>query len=225
MNRNAGKNDPPKTLSPQEAGEIIRLANIIYFRTKVWDNSYWMGLKLAKCPMDLWIYQELIVNNQPDVLIETGTYTGGSALFFAQIMDLVGHGKVITVDIEKYNTFPKHPRIEYLTGSSTDPSIIGLIKNRIAGSSKTMVILDSDHHTEHKLKEMEVYGSLMYPGDYMIVEDSCFDEYPAWPEFGPGPAAAIREYFSRHADFEIDKSMEKHLISFAPKGFLRKTKP
>jgi len=184
-----------------------------------------MGLKLAKCPMDLCVYQELIVNHRPDVLIKTGTYTGGSALFFAQIMDLVGHGKVISVDIEKYSSFPRHPRIEYLTGSSTDPSIISHIESRIAELSKTMVILDSDHHMEHKLKEMELYGKLMRPGDYIIVEDSCFDDYPAWPEFGPGPAAAIREYFSRYSDFEIDKSMENTLYLLRRKAFYEKSQP
>jgi cephalosporin hydroxylase len=222
MAADRNSDDGQGVMSRQQMDEIMRLANILYFRTKVWDNTYWMGVKTAKCPMDMWMYQEWMAASRPDVIIETGTFVGGSALFFAQVMDMLGHGKVITVDIEKFHTLPEHPRIEYLVGPSTDPATVERVRQGVGDARNVMVILDSDHHAPYKLEEMRVYGAFVSRGNYMIVEDSCFDEYPAWPEFGPGPAAAIRQYLAENDDFRIDRSMEKHIISFAPKGFLKK---
>lgn len=222
MTANEGVANGQSVMSRQQMDEIMRLANIIYFRTKVWDNTYWMGVKTAKCPMDMWMYQEWMVANRPDVIIETGTFVGGSALFFAQVMDVIGHGKVVTIDIEKFHTLPAHPRIEYVVGLSTAPETVEQVRKGVGDAGNVMVILDSDHHAPYKLEEMQVYGKFVSPGNYMIVEDSCFDEYPAWPEFGPGPAEAIRQYLAENSDFQIDRDMERHAISFAPKGFLKK---
>ena len=170
-----------KVMTAEHKQELIRIANIIYFRSKVWDDTYWMGKKIGKCPMDLWVYQESIVRKKPDVIIETGTYIGGSALYFAYILHLVNHGKVLTIDVKEFDDSPEHPRIEYIIGSSTDPSTIQAVEKFVGGATNIMVILDSDHHTKHKLREMEIYGKYVNPGNYMIVEDSCFDDYPAWP--------------------------------------------
>lgn len=215
-------NPQQRVLSKQEMNEVMRLANIIYFRANVWGRTYWMGRKTAKCPMDMWVYQEMIHELKPDFIVETGTFHGGSALFFAQMLDLVGKGQVITVDIEKQADCPEHPRIDYVTGSAIAAETLKLIKQKIASASSVMVILDSEHKAPFKLEEMQLYGELVTPGNYMIVEDSCFDEFPAWPEFGPGPATALREYMAGNPPFTIDREREKHIITFAPKGFLRK---
>lgn len=208
-------------MTVMERNEIIRLANIIYFRTQVWDNTEWMGIKTAKCPMDMWIYQELIYKIKPDYMIETGTLNGGSALFFAHMFDLVDNGKVISIDIEQHKNLPEHDRISYITGSSTSINTIESIQKLVNDASSVMVILDSDHHHLHKLKEIKLYSRFVTPGSYLIVEDSCFDEYPAWPEYGPGPAIAIQDFISGNPKFEIDRSLERHMISFSPKGFLK----
>jgi cephalosporin hydroxylase len=111
-------NNNAPSAGPPPAAEILRLANIIYFRSQVFDRTEWMGYRAAKCPMDMWIYQELMHKLGTDLLIETGTLLGGSALFFAHMFDLMGRGKVISVDIEIRDNLPQHPRIEYVEGSS-----------------------------------------------------------------------------------------------------------
>src|SRR4051794_36848818 len=117
----------PQPLTDGEAtvalvGEFSKL----YHSSKAttWKNTYWLGIPVLKCPLDLWIYQELVHTQGPDLIVETGTHTGGSALFLATMCDLVGHGQVLTVDIENRAGRPSHPRIEYLLGSSTDPAIL-----------------------------------------------------------------------------------------------------
>ena len=212
-----------RTISPQEAQEILRLANILYFKNGSYANTKWMGIQAAKCPMDMWVYQELIHSLDTELLIETGTLMGGSALFFAHVFDIMGRGKVISVDIIKRENLPKHPRIKYLTGSSIDKSILKKIKKRADKSTSTMVILDSDHKADYKLKELNAYASFVTKGNYMIAEDSSFDYYPAWPEYGPGPATAVRDFMKTNKNrYEIDRSQEKHLITFAPMAFLKK---
>jgi Cephalosporin hydroxylase len=47
---------------------------------------------VQKCPLDLWIYQELLHELEPDLIVETGTAESGSALFLASICDLVDKG-------------------------------------------------------------------------------------------------------------------------------------
>ncbi len=200
----------------------ISQANILYFRSQVFNQTEWMGVKAAKCPMDMWVYQELMVRLKTDLLIETGTWLGGSALFFAHIFDLMGQGRVITVDIEKQPDLPQHERIEYLHGSSLDDGIIQHMQAACDQARSVLVILDSDHRKAHKLAELKRYAPMVSPGSYLIAEDSCFDYYPAWPEFGAGPARAVREFMQSNTEFEIDRQQERHMLTFAPIGFLRK---
>ncbi len=202
--------------------ELTRLANQVYFRAGVFNQTLWMGHKAAKCPMDMWVYQELMVRLRTDLVIETGTWMGGSALYFAHLLDLMGHGRVITVDIHTQPGRPEHDRIDYLEGSSIDDRIVEEIGNRASDSSSVLVILDADHHAEFKLEEMNRYAPMVTPESYLIAEDSCFDHYPAWPEFGPGPAHAVNQFIKSNRDFEIDRRQERHMITFCPRAFLRR---
>jgi cephalosporin hydroxylase len=204
------------------AAEILRLANIIYFRSQVFDHTEWMGHKAAKCPMDMWVYQELMHKLKTDLLIETGTLFGGSALFFAQMFDLMGRGKVISIDIELRDNLPQHPRIEYIEGSSVATEVLGQVAAASDTAESVVVLLDSDHKAAYKQEEMRLYSGFVTPGSYMIAEDTCFDAYPAFPEYGPGPATAVREFMAVNSDFEVDHSLERHLLTFVPGGFLRR---
>src|SRR5207253_890678 len=110
---------------------------------------------------------EILYERQPDLVIETGTYEGGSALYLAHQMDLIGHGKVITVDITIRDTFAEHPRIEYITGSSVDPAIVAAIRKGAEKCERVMVILDSDHSQQHVTRELGHYNTMVTPGDYL----------------------------------------------------------
>lgn len=209
-------------ISASDAHEIVRLANIIYFRQQVYEKTNWMGRPAAKCPMDMWMYQELIHALKTDLLIETGTLHGGSALFFAHLFDIIGHGKVLSIDIELQSNLPQHPRIEYIRGSSVDEKILEQIEKQASAAKSVTVILDSDHAAAYKLKELDAYSKFVTKGNYIIAEDSCFDYYPAWPEYGPGPAQAIEAFIKKNDKFKVDRNPELHLISFSPMGFLKR---
>ena len=187
-----------------------------------WDRTWWMGVKTEKAPTDMWIYQELLYRIRPQLIIETGTRHGGSALFLAHMCDLLGTGEVVTVDIVTPENPPRHPRITYLTGSSTSPEIADEVRRRAAGKSPVFVILDSDHSMKHVLDEIHIYGPLVTPGSYMIVEDTNVNGHPVWREHGPGPFEALQQFFSQEQEFEIDRECERHLLTMHPFGFLRK---
>ena len=221
-NKIENQREDERTISPEEIQEIIRLANILYFKSKVYEDTKWMGIKTAKNPLDMWVYQEIICKLNADIIIETGTYHGGSALFFANILDVLGKGKILSIDLNIPNSLPKHDRIEYIEGSSTSESVIEQVSEISKNSKSTMVILDSDHRASHKLLELSLYAKFVTKGNYLIAEDSCFDYYPAWPEFGEGPAIAVKQFMENNVNFEIDRTKEKHLITFSPKAFLKK---
>jgi cephalosporin hydroxylase len=190
--------------------------------TRTWSNTRWLGVPLQKCPFDLWVYQELLHELRPAVIVECGTAYGGSALFLASLCDLLGEGEIVTIDIEEYADRSVHDRITYLSGSSTDPAIVETVRDRVKGRSPVLVLLDSNHERDHVLAELRLYGPLVTPGSYLVVEDSNVNGNPVLPDFGPGPAEAIEAFLAESDDFEVDESREKYFLTFNPSGYLRK---
>jgi cephalosporin hydroxylase len=171
----------------------------------------------------MWMYQELLYTLKPDFILETGTRHGGSALFYCQMMDLIGVPcEVVTVDIEKLTNPPQHPRLTYLTGSSTAPEMVAEVKRRAAGKKQVFVVLDSDHSCDHVLAEMRAYHDIVTPGSYMIVEDTNVNGHPVYPAHGPGPMEALQQFLPENGNFEIMKQCEKFLFTMHPNGWLRK---
>jgi cephalosporin hydroxylase len=195
-----------------------------YAESRVWlEHTPWLGTPVRKCPFDLWIYQEIMFRTQPDVIIETGTLFGGSALYLASICDLLVNGRVISIDIEENEARPSHPRILYLTGSSVAPDIIDRVKAEVADANRVMVILDSDHHDDHVLGELQAYGPLVTEGCYLIVEDTLAGQFS--PErWGAGPSAAIQKFMSSNQSFVTDTSCEKFLMTFNPGGYFKRVR-
>lgn len=196
---------------------------------RTWNNTYWLGVPIYKCPSDMIIYQEIIHELKPDIIIECGSADGGSALFLASICELINNGNIITIDImQQYNKCsfkkerPLHKRIKYLTGSSTSEEIIEQVKNMISSKDKVLVILDSDHHKEHVLKELRMYSHFVTMDSYLIVEDTNINGHPVYPDFGPGPMEAIEEFLKENNQFAVDRDKEKLLLTFNPCGYLRR---
>lgn len=190
---------------------------------RTWKDTYWMGVPIQKNPMDCWVYQEMIHYLRPDYIIETGTKVGGSTLFFATILDAVGGGEVITVDIDHIYNLPQHKRITYLTGSSIDDVIIDFISPRVK-NKVVMVILDSDHGKGHVLKELELYSKFVSIGSYLIVEDTNICGFPVIGQAEPGPLDAIMEFLKVNKNFKINRECEKFYLTFSPCGFLFREK-
>ena len=188
---------------------------------RVHHRTTWMGVPCLKCPMDLWAYQEILAEVRPDVVVETGTHLGGSALFLAHMLDLLGKGEVITIDILDRPERPTHPRIRYVTGSSADAGLVrGLLAER--PDAKRLVILDSDHSKAHVEKELALFAPFVSVGSYLVVEDSNVNGHPVLPDFGPGPSEAVGEFLAVNPGFTADLSREKFLMTFNPGGYLKR---
>lgn len=185
-------------------------------------NPKWLGVAALKCPFDLWIYQEILHEIKPDVILETGTARGGSALFLASILDMLGAGQLISIDIVRRPEWPTHPRVTYLTGSSTSAPILEEVRRRVAGASRVMVILDSDHRKDHVLEELKLYSPLVTKGSYLIVEDTNVNGRPVFLAFGPGPGEAVDEFLKDNPFFSRDTSRERFFVTFNPGGYLRR---
>ena len=219
------RDQPP--LTAEEKALVERFHDFYYRRwqTHAGDtiDVSWFGYIVRKCPLDLWIYQELLVRTRPDLVIETGTLYGGSAIFMATIMDIMGHGHVITIDQCTKPDRPQHPRVSYWTGSSTDPAIVRKAKE-VAAGRRAMVILDSDHSAGHVFQEIVSYSPLVHVGDYLIVEDTNVNGHPTYKEYGPGPMEALQRFLAESDEFMIDERCERFLVTMNPKGYLKRVR-
>jgi cephalosporin hydroxylase len=182
-----------------------------------------LGTPVLKLPLDLWLFQELIVELRPDLLVETGTFAGGSALYYATVMEAIGAGRVVSIDVDIDPARPEHPRIDYVHGASTDPRVVDHVRASADGAERVMVILDSDHAKGHVLEEMRAYAPLVSLGSLLIVEDTNINGHPVDPDFGPGPMEAVTQFLAEMAGFTLDRDLERRfLITFQPRGYLRR---
>jgi cephalosporin hydroxylase len=191
-----------------------------------WHATIFRGFPIYKVPQDLWTYIELLGEIRPRTIIETGTADGGSAYFFASLLDMYGVKgyRVVTIDIQPFSLpKPVHPNIWYVPSfSSVDwPPKQG----RVAGGQQitipphleppVLVVLDSDHAKDHVLRELDIYGPLVSPGSYLVVEDSNVNGHPVLNEHGPGPHEALTEWLPQHPEFKEDRARaQKQLFSF-----------
>jgi len=215
--------------SARNIQSVITNFNRVYYDSMVWQMTRYLGVPTQQFPSDLWVIQEIITELKPDVIIETGTYHGGSTLYFADILDRVNEqGRVISVDIapkiEKASAFATfRKRVDVIRGDSVSPEVISEIAQRV-GSGTVLVTLDSLHTKEHVLKEMNLYSRFVTPGSYLIVQDTNINGHPVYPTFGPGPMEAMEEFLKSNRDFEVDRSREKYMLTAYPSGFLKKTR-
>lgn len=177
----------------------------------------WRGVKVIKFTTDLLTYEEVIWANKPRWIIETGTKFGGSALFFQDMLDMVGEGgRVVTVD--KYPVAKeKDPRITYLEGGSTSTEVLTQVRELVSVGGSVMVVLDSDHSRQHVKRELVRYSPLVTSGQYLVVED-CYEKDAKL--FGPGEA---RDWFlGRSRDFVQTNLENYHLIGVCRGGWLKR---
>jgi cephalosporin hydroxylase len=202
----------------------IHRFHCLYYESswQTWKNTRWLSVNAYKTPLDLWIYQELLVTLRPQLVIETGTAAGGSALFLATVCDAIDCGEIVSIDSEARLGRPSHARVTYVMGSSTAPETLAAVAQRARGKAPVMVILDSDHSHDHVLAELRKYSEFVTPGSYLVVEDTNLSGHPVVPNFGPGPMEAIRDFLRERSDFEPDAEQEKFFLSFNAGGYLRR---
>ncbi len=209
--------------------DVIRRFNKLYYERDSWNRMTWLGVKTLQNPPDTWVLQELVTQLRPDFIIDSGTYSGGSALYLATVMEALDlDGKILTIDIApNVEAASKHrywgTRIESFVSSSTDPKLVAQLRERVAGK-QVLVLLDSLHTRDHVFDELEAYAPMVPVGSYIVVQDTNINGHPAHPEFGPGPWEAVQDFLARHPEFEIDKSREKFLLTFTPDGYLKRVR-
>ena len=196
----------------------------------------WLGLPVIQYPQDLAALQEIVWRTRPQLILETGIARGGSLVFFASLLELIGAGgRVIGVDIEirahNRRAIEQHPlakRITLVEGSSIDPAVAHKVRALAAAAPSVMVVLDSNHAHEHVAEELRLYSPLVRSGGYLIVLDTVVEDLPAelFPgrPWGPGhnPRTAVQAFLRSNARFEVDAEIEaKLMLTVAPGGYLR----
>ncbi len=191
---------------------------------RIMNQTTYFGVKALKNPLDHWVYQELIYENQPDIIIEIGNANGGSTLSLAHFCDLLGRGKVIGLDIshqEIPDSVKNHCRITLIEGDACQ--CFTEVEKMISSNDRVLIIEDSAHTYENTLNILRIYSKLLKAGDYFIVEDSiCHHGLSVGPD--PGPYEAIEAFLKENGDFVIDRNRESFLITWNPKGYLRRTR-
>ena len=199
-------------------------------------NFTWLGRPIIQFPQDLAALQEIIWDTKPDLIIETGIAHGGSLIFHASMLQLLGNdGRVLGVDIDirdhnraEIEAHPMFERIEMIQGSSIDGSTADQVRMIAGGAKRVMVVLDSNHTHAHVERELELYAPLVTKDCYLVVCDTLIEDMPAgsfpdrpWDK-GNNPATAVREFLSATDRFEVDATIDAKLqISVAPGGYLK----
>ncbi len=191
--------------------------------TNYFHNIHWLGNQVFQNVLDLWTTADTIAEVRPQLIIESGTYQAGSALFYASLFDLMGFGHVITIDVERRHNH-EHPRVEFWIGDSTSEAVVDRASAAAQQQSgAVMVILDSDHASAHVKCEMDAYAPMVTPGSYLLVQDGVIDTLGIFRDRRPGPLAAIRAFLREHDEFEVDgERSNRFLITHHPSGWLRR---
>ncbi len=201
-------------------------------------NFNWLDRPIIQMPEDILMMQEIIFQVKPDLIIETGIAHGGSLIFSASMLEILGHGEVVGVDIdirqhnrEKIEGHHLSNRIKMIEGSSIDKNVISQVYKEAEGKEKIIVFLDSNHTHDHVLKELQAYSSLVSQNSYLVVFDTGIEDMPkgSYPDRpwdkGDNPKTAVWEFLNTNNSFEIDKDIDNRLMfSVAPDGYLKRTK-
>ncbi len=240
--------DPMDAFYQQKRANVRALGADVDIRnlTRAWFSgvskhrySYhfsWLGVPIIQFPQDLVAMQEIIWSVKPDAIIETGVAHGGSLVFHASMLELMGgDGIVVGIDVEirahNRQVIEAHPlagRIKLVEGSSIDRVTVDQVERQLVGKRNPLVILDSNHSCPHVLAELDLYQHFVRRGSYLVVLDTIVDEMPEkfsdGKPWGPGrgPKAAVHQFLQATNRFVIDQEYnDKLLISVAPDGFLR----
>lgn len=204
-------------------------------RYKYAYNFKWLGRPIIQCPQDMIAIQELIWRVKPDLIVETGIAHGGSLIYSATILELLGAGEVLGIDIDirphnrvEIEQHPMAKRIRMIQGSSIDPAVAKQVHAISSDKKRVMVFLDSNHTHEHVLEELRLYSPLVRKDSYLVVFDTVIEDMPEdffqdrpWGK-GNNPKTAVSEFLKRNDRFVIDDEIDaKLLITVAPSGYLR----
>lgn len=192
-------------------------------RNILFSKCVWMSVPTRKNPLDAWVIQEIVVDVKPDVVVEIGSAEGGSTLYLAHLLDILGRGTVVSVDIDRTLFQVSHQRIITITGDSSASETIEQVRRHCNGT--VLVIQDGDHRKAAVLRDLRAYAPVVSVGSYFIIEDGIIDLFRPGDGIGTfdeGPLAAVEEFLAERTDFALDRERERYLLTYNPKGFLRR---
>ena len=223
------------TRSPELTRDLALQWTRMLWQNQLWRTNRWYGVPILQWPTDLLILQELMHDLRPRVIIETGTFQGGSALFFASLLKLFDiAGRVVSVDLhlsrEVIDAVARHPlgdRVTLIAGSATSPEALRRVEEVVGGERNVLVFLDSDHSYRHVLDELRAYQKFVPPGGYLCAFDTIMKDLHDLPLGEPGwrednPHRAVLDFLRENRDFEIDHDKNRLGVGFAPDGFLKR---
>jgi cephalosporin hydroxylase len=218
-------------LSPWVKSSVVNLFHRLYYSSRqTWMQNTFLGYPIWQCPFDLQLYQEVVVRERPAAIVQTGVKYGGSILYFATLLDLIGadpSALVVGVDIElsEQARTLTNPRIRLIEGSSTDPDVLEKVRSALP-ETRGMVVLDSDHKEQHVYDEMLLYREFVGPEHYLVVEDTNINGHPVYKSYGRGPFEAVERFLRDDPEFTRDEFVWKqNLFSFHQAGWLKRTMP
>ena len=202
-------------MTPEQVVEVGRAMK----DSPVFKNKF-LGIWTVQTPSDAWVIMEIMYEVKPDLIIEAGTFHGGSSAMWAIILEHINpDGEIVTIDIEdqrerKAKELPiAKEKVEFLLGSSTDPKVVAQVHERAKGKKSVMVLLDSLHSKEHVAGELAAYAPLVTKNSYVIVQDTLL-----------GPKAAIDEFLEASDTFVADRTRERYPDTNSVRGYLRRVK-
>jgi cephalosporin hydroxylase len=183
------------------------------------------GIKMIKNPFDYLLYQMIINEVKPDLIIEVGTNHGGTALYMSDMLDLIGKGEIHTIDVTEY------PMDERVINNKRIKRFLGGyqaydLKN-CEGYEKILVIDDGSHLYEHTLEILQKFQDVVTPDSYFIVEDGALIHIGLTKDYGGGPVRAIEEFLQTNDNYIIDRNWCDFFgknATFNTNGFLKKVK-
>ncbi len=210
---------------PMETHLDMPLSEVLsVMQHRIMSGTTYHGIPTLKSPLDFWVYQEIIHELQPDVIVEIGNHCGGSTLALAHLCDLVGAGRVIGLDISHaciHDSVRAHPRVQLIEGDAC--AMVERVRAQVPDGGRVMVIEDSAHTFDNTLNVLRAYAGLVSVGSYFIVEDGiCHHGLDVGPN--PGPYEAVEAFIAENADFEVDRSRESFMITWNPMGYLRRSR-
>jgi cephalosporin hydroxylase len=222
--------------SPELARDLPREWTRTLWQNELWRGNSWYGMPILQWPTDLLMLQELVAELRPRVIVETGTYRGGSAVFFASLLHLFGieEGHVISVDVhvapEVAAAVARHPlggRITIVEGSSIAPETLHRVTDLVGDEKNVLVFLDSDHTYRHVLEELRAYQGFVPPGGSLCAFDTIMKDLwdlplaeLSWKD--DNPHRAVLDFLAENGSFEIDRTRNRLAVGFAPDGYLKR---
>ena len=230
---------------PMETADAFDAVARAYLRVG-WDNKYvysfsWLGRPIIQLPDDMIRIQELIYAVKPDVIVEMGVAHGGSLIYYASILQAMGKGRVVGVDIEirKHNrvAIEEHPmfdRISLVEGDSIAQTTVDEVKAHISDGELVLVFLDGKHTRDHVLRELELYSPLIAKGSYILAMDGIQEDLVGAPRSQPdwkqnNSAVAARDFVKQNPDFEIgepgapfNEGNVTKFVTYWPSAYIRR---